>query len=165
MEEFKRCVHDDHKVFLNERQIDTAFDMATFPDEYALTHKRGKHKSSDPSERGSGTNPRMATSAGPNMRLGQTNYSHQPTSPRNNPHPPIYQQRKKWKAPSCYYCSRVNHKGLSLRVKIQPKKARRILERSMNHLCRTVSYILWMTPRRKPELKSWETLWQPNLWS
>lgn len=67
MEEFIRCVHDNLKVFLSERQIDTAFDMATFPGEYALTNKRGKHKSSDPSERGSGTIPRMATSAGPNQ--------------------------------------------------------------------------------------------------
>ena len=42
MEEFKRCVHDDFKVFLNEMQIDTAYDVTTLTDEYALPHQQGK---------------------------------------------------------------------------------------------------------------------------
>ena len=42
LEEFKSCIHDNLKVFLNERQIDTAYEMATLMDEYALMHEWGK---------------------------------------------------------------------------------------------------------------------------
>ena len=57
MEEFKVCVHDKPKVFPNERQIDTAYDMVNLSDEYTPTHKRRKPKTNNPFENGSCTNP------------------------------------------------------------------------------------------------------------
>ena len=114
MEEFKRCVHDDLKVFLNERQIDTVYDIATLANEYTLTCKRGKPKTNNPFENGSCTNPRIGTSAGPNARPGQINHAYQSSSPRNkphshNPHPPIYRRTDRGNALTCYCCGKVGH--------------------------------------------------------
>ena len=53
IEEFKWCVSDNLKTFLNKRQVDTAYEMATLVDEYTLTHQRSKRISQrDPSEYG-----------------------------------------------------------------------------------------------------------------
>ena len=40
IEQFKRCVHDDLKTYLDEKNVDTLHEMAVLADDYALTHKR-----------------------------------------------------------------------------------------------------------------------------
>lgn len=40
VEEFKRCVLDDVKIFLGERSVDDGYQMIMLADEYALTHKK-----------------------------------------------------------------------------------------------------------------------------
>ena len=89
IEEFKWCVHYNLKTFLNERQVDTGYEMATLADEYTLTHQRNQNKSEDPSEYRRSTKPRITTSTSTRARLGQTTYLHRPNSPNNkrpNPH-------------------------------------------------------------------------------
>ena len=40
IEQFKRCVHDDLKTYLDEKNVNTLHEMAALADDYALTHKR-----------------------------------------------------------------------------------------------------------------------------
>ena len=40
IEQFKRCVHDDLKTYLDEKNVETLHEMAVLADDYALTHKR-----------------------------------------------------------------------------------------------------------------------------
>ena len=40
IEQFKRCVHDDLKTYLDETNVETLHEMAVLADDYALTHKR-----------------------------------------------------------------------------------------------------------------------------
>ena len=40
IEQFKRCVHDDLKTYLDEKNVDTLRQMAVLADDYALTHRR-----------------------------------------------------------------------------------------------------------------------------
>ena len=40
IEEFKRCIYDDLKTYLDEKKVDTVHEMATLANDYALTHKR-----------------------------------------------------------------------------------------------------------------------------
>ena len=40
IEQFKRCVHDDLKTYLDENNVETLHKMAVLADDYALTHKR-----------------------------------------------------------------------------------------------------------------------------
>ena len=40
IEQFKRCVHDDLKTYLDEKNVDTLHEMAVLADDHALTHKR-----------------------------------------------------------------------------------------------------------------------------
>lgn len=42
MEEFKCCIPDDIKIYLEERSINNRYKMAMLVDEYVLTDKRGK---------------------------------------------------------------------------------------------------------------------------
>ena len=40
IEQFKRCVHDDLKTYLDEKNVETLHEMAVLADDYAHTHKR-----------------------------------------------------------------------------------------------------------------------------
>ena len=40
IEQFKRCVHDNLKNYLDEKDVETLHKMAVLADNYALTHKR-----------------------------------------------------------------------------------------------------------------------------
>ena len=40
IEQFKRCVHDDLKTYLDEKNVETLHEMAVLADDYALTHRR-----------------------------------------------------------------------------------------------------------------------------
>ena len=80
IEEFKWCVHDNLKTFLNERQVDTAYEMATLADEYTLIHQQNKNKSENPSEYGRSTKPQITASTSSRERFGQTTYPHRPNS-------------------------------------------------------------------------------------
>ena len=44
LEEFKRCVRDDIKTYLDEQIVENLQNAATFADDYALTHKSTFHK-------------------------------------------------------------------------------------------------------------------------
>ena len=109
MEEFKRCVHDDLKVYLGERQVDTAYDMATLADEYALTHKRGKSGLNDPFASGSGTDPKMVASAGPGMRSTLASNYNRPDGLSKKTHSPNSRQAERWNTRTCYYCGKIGH--------------------------------------------------------
>ena len=39
-EQFKLCVHDDLKTYLDEKNVETLHELAVLADNYALTHKR-----------------------------------------------------------------------------------------------------------------------------
>ena len=62
------------KTFVNERQVNMAYEMATLADEYTLTHQRSKNKSEDPSEYGRSTKPRITASTSSRVRLRQRIY-------------------------------------------------------------------------------------------
>ena len=40
IEQFKRCVRDDLKTYLDEKNVETLHEMAVLADDYALAHKR-----------------------------------------------------------------------------------------------------------------------------
>lgn len=40
IEEFKGCVPENTKIYIEERKVDTVYEMSTLSDEYAITHKR-----------------------------------------------------------------------------------------------------------------------------
>lgn len=42
MEEFQGCVPEDMKICLNERKVESNYDMAILADEYIITHRKGK---------------------------------------------------------------------------------------------------------------------------
>uniref|UniRef100_UPI0035900FA8 uncharacterized protein n=1 Tax=Myxine glutinosa TaxID=7769 RepID=UPI0035900FA8 len=44
VEEFQQCVHEDIKVYLQEKKVPKLWDAATMADDYALTHRIGVHK-------------------------------------------------------------------------------------------------------------------------
>ena len=107
IEEFKWCIHDNLKTFLNERQVDTGYEMATLAEEYTLTHQRNQNKSEDPSEYRRSTKPRITTSTSSRTRLGQTTVQHQPNSP--NPHSFIPRHMEGGRNLTCYYCRKTGH--------------------------------------------------------
>ena len=112
IEEFKWCVHDNVKTFLNERQVDTGYEMATLADEYTLTHQRNQNKSEDPSEYRRSAKPRITTSTSSRARLGQTTYLHRPSSPNNKrttPHSLIPRHMEGGRNLTCYYCRKTGH--------------------------------------------------------
>uniref|UniRef100_UPI00358FC9B1 E3 ubiquitin-protein ligase BRE1A-like n=1 Tax=Myxine glutinosa TaxID=7769 RepID=UPI00358FC9B1 len=55
VEEFQQCVHEDIKVYLQEKKVPKLWDAATMADDYALTHRIGvhEHNSSPRSPQGS----------------------------------------------------------------------------------------------------------------
>ena len=112
IEEFKWCVHDNVKTFLNERQVDTGYEMVTLADEYTLTHQRDQNKSEDPSEYRRSVKPRITTNTSSRARLGQTTYLHRPSSPNNmrpTPHSLIPQHMEGGRNLTCYYCRKAGH--------------------------------------------------------
>ena len=112
IEEFKWCVHDNVKTFLNERQVDTGYEMATLADEYTLTHQRNQNKSEDPSEYRRSTKPRITTRTRSRARLSQTTYLHRPNSPNNKrptPHSLIPRHMEGGRNMMCYYCRKTGH--------------------------------------------------------
>ena len=114
VEEFKWCVHDNVKTFLNERQVDTGYEMATLADEYTLTHQRNQNKSEDPSEYRRSTKPRIMTNTSSRARLGQTTYLHRPSSPNNKrptPHSLIPQHMEGGRNLTCYYYRKTGHQA------------------------------------------------------
>uniref|UniRef100_UPI00358E1E7A uncharacterized protein n=1 Tax=Myxine glutinosa TaxID=7769 RepID=UPI00358E1E7A len=44
VEEFQQCVHEDIKVYLQEKKVPKLWDAATMADDYALTHRIGVHE-------------------------------------------------------------------------------------------------------------------------
>ena len=46
IEEFKRCVHDDIKTYLDEQKVENLAKAAAYADDYALTHKSTFNKNS-----------------------------------------------------------------------------------------------------------------------
>ena len=112
IEEFKWCIHNNLKIFFNERWVDTGYEMATLADEYTLTHQRNQNKSEDPSECGRSTKPRITASTSSRARLGQTTYLHQPNSPNNkrpHPHSLIPRHMEGGRNLTCYYCRKTGH--------------------------------------------------------
>uniref|UniRef100_UPI00358F77FE calponin homology domain-containing protein DDB_G0272472-like n=1 Tax=Myxine glutinosa TaxID=7769 RepID=UPI00358F77FE len=48
VEEFQQCVHEDIKVYLQEKKVPKLWDAATMADDYALTHRIGVHEPNSP---------------------------------------------------------------------------------------------------------------------
>ena len=112
IEEFKWCVHDNVKTFLNERQVDTGYEIATLADEYTLTHQRNQNKSEDPSEYRRSAKPRTTTSTSSKARFGQTTYLHRPSSLNNKRpthHSLIPRHMEGGRNLTCYYCRKTGH--------------------------------------------------------
>lgn len=58
VEEFKGCISDDLKTYLDEKRVDSVYEMTILVDEYVLRNKRGKPDYSNPFEFASGPRPR-----------------------------------------------------------------------------------------------------------
>ncbi|XP_071954190.1 uncharacterized protein [Antedon mediterranea] len=90
IEEFKRCIHVDIKIHLDERKIDTLKDAAVYADDYALTHKLSAININNPNHE---DKPR--------------DYKRVSDTKRQSPF-----KSKRWDKPkvlTCYHCKKPGH--------------------------------------------------------
>lgn len=112
MEEFKSCLPSELKLFLDERRIDTTYEMAILADEYTLTHACEGNKPLKLSETRS--NPRKTSSVTHSLGHSPDSKIYRPPdirnrSPNNSIQPPTYQMTKTHRPVTCYYCRKVGH--------------------------------------------------------
>lgn len=81
MKELKEYVSDNVKTYVEERKVNTTYEMATLVAEYALTHKHNKPNYSSSVEPGSGPGPRSRSSSG---SYPKSDFSYCPDQPFNS---------------------------------------------------------------------------------
>ena len=100
MEEFRNCVPDELKVYLNERRLVTSYEMVATADEYVITHKKERRKGDLMGQVGtkSGLNP--------HREIRRDNRGIKGT-------PPSYNERllmqKENRRMVCYHCGKPGH--------------------------------------------------------
>ena len=103
IEEFKKCLPDKVKTYLDEKKVETLGQAAVLADDYILTHKSiGSHKLQLPAHLN-----RQAEPFHPNPHLGGQN------QPRGNtPVNSCFRPRPNQslpKGPKCYHCRKRGH--------------------------------------------------------
>ena len=105
IEEFKRCVPDDIKTYLDEKTVSTLAEAATMADDYALTHKKkypgstlNKFQKKNTSDADTGVKPSYSSSGKEKSHDG-------PKSNNDNRNA----QKDKSNSPTCNYCKKAGH--------------------------------------------------------
>ena len=104
MEEFKKCLQGDVKMYLDEQKADSLHQAAVLADDYSLTHQSSflRHEQQVPS---------LNVSEGSNMRAEHKQFLPPATRGKNNGQGrgrPDNTQ-KAVGGPVCYYCKRRGH--------------------------------------------------------
>ena len=108
IEEFKRCVRDDVKTYLDEKSVSNLTEAAVMADDYALTHKKkftGQPNTAGTFQKkytGNKTSFESDSGAKSNALPKSTN---EPKSKYDNNNA----QKNKPTAPRCSYCKRLGH--------------------------------------------------------
>ena len=117
VEEFKRCIQSDVKIFLDEKQVETLEEAARLADDYYLTHKVSFIAKPKP------------TSSHPQNKFMSGNSSSMP-SQSNTPKPNSTSETKSQyplSRPTCNYCKKPGHlvsECLKLKRKLESDEAK-----------------------------------------
>lgn len=115
IEEFKRCVRDDVKSFLDEKEASTLHQAARLADEYALTHKKFTFNQNNRSQTQNSTKSQTQNSS--NDTKGKFSGGNKSSSGGDN------SDRKERSGPTCPYCKKYGH-VLSECLALKRKKER-----------------------------------------
>ena len=99
IEEFKRCVHEDIKVYLDEKNVTTLRGVAKLADDYALTHKLKLFKSLSVNPSPSSEYPHRMQS---NRKSNTDFYNRNSSGMRHGDRPRSF-------GPTCRYCKKSGH--------------------------------------------------------
>ena len=102
IEEFKRCVRDDIKTYLDEQKVENLAKAAAYADDYALTHKStfNKNKSFGPAKRSYPEIGKKSENVAPEKSSDKGQTSNQTMSKDRKP---------RSFAPVCHYCKKPGH--------------------------------------------------------
>ena len=102
IEEFKRCVCDDIKTYLDEQKVENLAKAAAFADDYALTHKStfNKTKSFGPAKKSYPEVGKKSENVPPEKSSDKGQTSNQTVSKDRKP---------RSFAPVCHYCKKLGH--------------------------------------------------------
>ena len=102
IEEFKRCVRDDIKTYLDEQKVENLAKAATYADDYALTHKStfNKNKSFGPAKKSYPEIGKKSENVAPEKSSDKGQTSNQTMSKDRKP---------RSFAPVCHYCKKPGH--------------------------------------------------------
>ena len=102
IEEFKRCVRDDIKTYLDEQKVENLAKAAAYADDYALTHKStfNKNKSFGPAKKSYPEIGKKSENVAPEKSSDKGQTSNQIMSKDRKP---------RSFAPVCHYCKKPGH--------------------------------------------------------
>ena len=102
IEEFKRCVRDDIKTYLDEQKVENLAKAAAYADDYALTHKStfNKNKSFGPAKKSYPEIGKKSENVAPEKSSDKGQTSNQTMSKDRKP---------RSFAPVCHYCQKPGH--------------------------------------------------------
>ena len=102
IEEFKRCVRDDIKTYLDEQKVENLAKAAAYADDYALTHKStfNKNKSFGPAKKSYPEIGKKSENVAPEKSSDKGQTSNQTMSKDRKP---------RSFAPVCHYCKKPGH--------------------------------------------------------
>ena len=102
IEEFKRCVRDDIKTYLDEQKVENLAKAAAYADDYALTHKSTfkKNKSFGPAKKSYPEIGKKSENVAPEKSSDKGQTSNQTMSKDRKP---------RSFAPVCHYCKKPGH--------------------------------------------------------
>ena len=102
IEEFKRCVRDDIKTYLDEQKVENLAKAAAYADDYALTHKStfNKNKSFGPAKKSYPEIGKKSENIAPEKSSDKGQTSNQTMSKDRKP---------RSFAPVCHYCKKPGH--------------------------------------------------------
>ena len=102
IEEFKRCVRDDIKTYLDEQKVENLAKAAAYADDYALTHKStfNKNKSFGPAKKSYPEMGKKSENVAPEKSSDKGQTSNQTMSKDRKP---------RSFAPVCHYCKKPGH--------------------------------------------------------
>ena len=108
IEEFKRCVRDDVKTYLDEKSVSTLTEAAVMADDYALTHKKKFTGQANTIGKFQKTYTGNKTSFESDSGVSSKAPSKSTNEPKSN-NDSYNAQSNKPKAPRCAYCKRLGH--------------------------------------------------------